>query len=194
MISTHFTIIVVDLQIVLGVQWLRCRVLDSRPRGGGCEPHQRHCYPWTRHINPSLVLFPPRKTLPYITERLLMGRKESNQTNKLYSFPANTYNCGLLTHLLKQFGSLKCKQYGPRSDCSLVGSSLIRVHSVGFCDHFLVHLYMCSRCDNETTFYYANNMVPDQTAPRGAVWSGFIVFASVMIFVWSALEYVQQMW
>ena len=34
--------------------------------------------PWARHINPSLV----RNTCPYITERLLMGRKESNQTNK----------------------------------------------------------------------------------------------------------------
>ena len=37
-----------------------------------------------RHINPSLVLVQPRKTRPYITERLLMGRKESKQTNKHY--------------------------------------------------------------------------------------------------------------
>ena len=35
--------------------------------------------PWARHINPSLVLVQPMKTLPYITERLLMGRKESNK-------------------------------------------------------------------------------------------------------------------
>ena len=34
------------------------------------------------NINPSLVLIQPKKTRPYITERLLMGRKESNQTNK----------------------------------------------------------------------------------------------------------------
>ena len=27
----------------LGVQWLSGRVLDSRPRGSGFEPHQRHC-------------------------------------------------------------------------------------------------------------------------------------------------------
>ena len=33
-------------------------------------------------INPSLVLVQPRKTCPFITERLLMGRKESNQSNK----------------------------------------------------------------------------------------------------------------
>ena len=37
--------------------------------------------PWARHINPSLVLVQPRKTHPYITEILLMGPKESNQTN-----------------------------------------------------------------------------------------------------------------
>ena len=32
-----------------------------------------------RQINPSLVLIQPRKTHPYIAERLLMGHKESNQ-------------------------------------------------------------------------------------------------------------------
>ena len=31
---------------------------------------------------PSLVLVQPRKTRPCLTERLLMGRKELNQTNK----------------------------------------------------------------------------------------------------------------
>ena len=35
-----------------------------------------------RHIYPSLVQVQPRKTRPCLTERLLMGRKESNQTNK----------------------------------------------------------------------------------------------------------------
>ena len=38
--------------------------------------------PRARHINPSLALVQPRKTRPYITERVLVGRKESNQTNK----------------------------------------------------------------------------------------------------------------
>ena len=33
-------------------------------------------------IYPSLVLVQPRKTRPCLTERLLMGRKESNQTNQ----------------------------------------------------------------------------------------------------------------
>ena len=38
------------------------------------------CGPWARHIYPSLVLVQPRKNHPCLTERLLMGRKESNQT------------------------------------------------------------------------------------------------------------------
>ena len=29
--------------LVVGAQWLSCRVLDSRPKGRGFEPHQRHC-------------------------------------------------------------------------------------------------------------------------------------------------------
>ena len=32
-------------------------------------------------IYPSFVMVQPRKTRPCLTERLLMGRKESNQTN-----------------------------------------------------------------------------------------------------------------
>ena len=39
--------------------------------------------PSARHSNPCLVLVQPRKTHPFITDRLLMGCKESNQTNKL---------------------------------------------------------------------------------------------------------------
>ena len=68
-------------QIHGGAQWLSGRVLDSRPRGRGFEPHRRHCVvSLSKNINPSLVLVPPRQTRPFITERLLMGRKESNQT------------------------------------------------------------------------------------------------------------------
>ena len=39
----------------------------------------------TEVINPSLVLVQSRKTRPYITEILLMGRKESNQKIKKVS-------------------------------------------------------------------------------------------------------------
>ena len=59
-------------------QWLSGRVL-----GRGFEPHRRHCVvSLSKNINPSLVLVQPRKTRPYITKRLLMGRKESNQTKQ----------------------------------------------------------------------------------------------------------------
>ena len=72
-----------------GAQWLSGRVLDSIPKGRGFEPHRRHCVvSLSKNINPSLVLVQPRKTPPFITERLLMGRKESNQTNKQISIPS----------------------------------------------------------------------------------------------------------
>ena len=68
---------------ILGAQWLSGRVLDSRPRGRRFEPYWRHCgVSLSKNINPSLVQVQRRKTHPYITERLLMGGKESNQTNK----------------------------------------------------------------------------------------------------------------
>ena len=52
-------------------------------KGRGFEPHRRHCVvSLSKKINLSLVLVQPRKTRPYITERLLMGRKESNQIKK----------------------------------------------------------------------------------------------------------------
>ena len=66
-----------------GAQWLNGRVLDLRPKDRGFEPHRRHCVvSLSKNINPSLVLVQPRKTRPFITERLLMGRKESNQTKQ----------------------------------------------------------------------------------------------------------------
>ena len=30
-------------RVLEGAQWLSGRVLDSRPKGRGFEPHQRHC-------------------------------------------------------------------------------------------------------------------------------------------------------
>ena len=76
-------LLLMDHLFRMGAQWLSGRVLDSRPKGRGFEPHQRHCVvSLSKNINPSLVLVQPRKTRPFITERLLMGRKESNLTNK----------------------------------------------------------------------------------------------------------------
>ena len=33
----------VSKSVTLGAQWLSGRVLDSRPKGRGFEPHRRHC-------------------------------------------------------------------------------------------------------------------------------------------------------
>ena len=68
--------------MLLGAQSLSGRVVDSRPSGRRFESHRRHCVAsLSKNINLSLVLVQPRKTRPFITEILLMGRKESNQTN-----------------------------------------------------------------------------------------------------------------
>ena len=76
----------------VGAQWLSGIVLDSRLMGRGFEPLRRHCVvSLSKNINPSLVLVQPRKTRPFLTERLLMGSKESNQTKvtwpKVQNFP-----------------------------------------------------------------------------------------------------------
>ena len=55
----------------------------------------------THYLNLSLVLVQPRKTRPFITERLLMGRKESNQK--------------LITGLIVLSADNICKQIGPSS-------------------------------------------------------------------------------
>ena len=61
--------------------WVLLSVLRQRSRG--FEPHRRHCVvSLSKNINPSIVRLQSRKTRPFITERLLMGHKESNQTNK----------------------------------------------------------------------------------------------------------------
>ena len=67
----------------LSCQCLYClHFVTYLPKGRGFEPHRRHCVvSLSKNINPSLVLVQPRKTRPFITVRLLMGRKESNQTN-----------------------------------------------------------------------------------------------------------------
>ena len=62
---------------LLGGQWLSGRMFDSRPRVRA-SPESLRCV-LEQDINPCLVLVQPRKICPFITERLLMGRKESNQ-------------------------------------------------------------------------------------------------------------------
>ena len=63
------------------------------------------CGPLARHIYPSLVLVEPRKTRPYITDILLMGRKESNQTNHCLSTGCG---CG---HFISNFLCAACDKH-----------------------------------------------------------------------------------
>ena len=38
-----FCLIDLILSVPIGAQWLSGRLLDSKPRGRGFEPHWRHC-------------------------------------------------------------------------------------------------------------------------------------------------------
>ena len=58
---------------------VECLTRDREAAGSSLTGFTVMC-PWARHIDASLVLVQPRKTCPYITEKLLMGRKESNPT------------------------------------------------------------------------------------------------------------------
>ena len=61
-------------------QW---QVLDLRPRGWGSSLSSiTALWSLSKTHYPSLILVQPRKIPPWLTERLLMGRKKSNQTNK----------------------------------------------------------------------------------------------------------------
>ena len=73
-VEVSYKIFLRNFYASLKAQWLSGRVLDSRPRGRGFQPHRHHCVvSLSKNINPSLVLVQPRKTCPFITERLLMG-------------------------------------------------------------------------------------------------------------------------
>ena len=58
-----------------------CLTRDREAAGSNLAGVTALC-PCARHINPSLGLVQPRMARPYITERLLTGCKESNQTNQ----------------------------------------------------------------------------------------------------------------
>ena len=78
---------IISYAYIQGAQWLSGRVLDSRSKGHGFEPHPRHCVVvLEQHIYPSLVLVQPRNTRPYITERLLMGRKRIKSNKQTYAY------------------------------------------------------------------------------------------------------------
>ena len=83
--SEHYLVKCVLHLFYVGAQWLRGRVLDSRPRGRSFKPHWHHCIvSLSKNINPSLLMVQTRKTHPFITERLSIGLKESNKKKHLF--------------------------------------------------------------------------------------------------------------
>ena len=68
----------------MGVHWLSGIVLYLRLRGRGFEPHQRHCVVVLEQDTFILAKywFNPGRPVPVKIERLLMRRKESNETNE----------------------------------------------------------------------------------------------------------------
>ena len=76
-----------------GVQLWQCFIIIIFYLLVRASPASLRCGPWARHIYPSLVLVQPMKTRPCLTERLLMGRKESNQTNKTINIYIGDWNC-----------------------------------------------------------------------------------------------------
>ena len=77
MCSLHMVLILMHISKERSGSVVECLTRDRSAAGSG---------PWARHIYLRLILVQTWEIHPYITERLLMGRKESNQTNKQRSF------------------------------------------------------------------------------------------------------------
>ena len=58
-------------------------------------------------------------------------------------------------------------------------------------DHNKYHLFLW--CDEVLEASLTNSVGLDQTAPKGAVWSGSTLFASILTFVNIVSKYLQQM-
>ena len=72
---------------------------EMRELSGSVVECLRHCVvSLSKNNNPSLVLVQPRKTRPFITERVLMGHKESNQTNKNKQTPEMMFQSNLMSY------------------------------------------------------------------------------------------------
>ena len=79
-------------------------MVECLTRDRGFEPNRRHyVVSLSKNINPSLVLVQPRKTCPFITERLLMGRK-----NQIKQKQQQKYGLKSCTHVSLFFYMIVC--------------------------------------------------------------------------------------
>ena len=109
-----------------GAQWLSGRVLDSRPRGSDSSlTCVTALWSLSRTHYPRLVLVQPRKTRPCLAERLLMGHKESNQTNKQMGLDARNPVFDVCQQQKRRPAQKSADQ--PAHLCSLISAFVIRL-------------------------------------------------------------------
>ena len=142
-------------------RWLSGRVLDSRPRGCGLEPHTGVTVlcPWARHINPQLSTGSTQEE-PSGPNWKIVDWHVKNQMKENYTvskesielWKSNVHNilirANTLTHIPPHFLFWKGLLF--------MSAAYIQMH--------------CRLEDME-----ANTMISDQTDPLGAIWSGSIL-------------------
>ena len=135
----------------------------------------------SKNIDPSLVLVQPRKTYPFITESLLMGHKESNQTNNssgnkmdlfklILSLPVMTFVvCS--TCLLMFLDRLYCEQYGTRS-----GQEVIKL--ISYSTQLSMKSILLINVKMPTTFISMINTTSERLKARHFFIVGILVYMS----------------
>ena len=113
----------------------------------------------SKNINPSLVLVQPRKTRPLITERLLMGRKESNQTNNQINIHSSLCKTTTLKKTKNLFSktNYRLMQVKSIAECSLW--SILQYFRPSLSYHLSLRSLFCIFLSGRFLhrFYYADN-------------------------------------
>ena len=135
----------------------------------------------SKNIDPSLVLVQTRKTYPFITESLLKGHKESNQTNNssgnkmdlfklILSLPVMTFVvCS--TFLLMFLDRLYCEQYGTRS-----GPEVIKL--ISYSTQLSTKSILLINVKMPTTFISMINTTSERLKARHFFIVGILVYMS----------------
>ena len=106
-----FQLVSVAVQTRLSPTWSETQRQVFRGAAGSSLIGVTALCPWARQIYPSLVLVQTRKTRPYITERLLMGPKESNQTKRQVFLLRGLYTRVKVFRIIPEFRILRLALY-----------------------------------------------------------------------------------